>query len=524
MNKNVKPKTEIEDHAESSPESLLNQLENQDIPVINIVLDPGQVPSNTNSLNVQIPLFIKKIWKMINDPSTDDIISWTEDGQGFVIHDQLKFISETLPKYFKHNQMSSFVRQLNLYDFHKVQNVEDECHFTQPFFQKDLPELLPLIKRKTQPSRPKASTSRLSNNQQQQNQHQTDVQKLQTTLKEIKTKSDTISNEMTKLRQENAALWREMNSLRLKYSKQTKIINKLIHFLIAYVQKHHNARSSRGGRTVSTSNSNKYLKTGPKILELDYRYRNNPHEFWSEFDEHHDKNGVENVAYTVVEPGENVSDNENPQTRQSPLPNMQVSTALEDILPSASQNLTNQNPQNLPQFDYSTSIPSTSKTPSNGALQRARGQESLGYRIDNSRVERNQIKELLMNLTPEDMTNFYKLVNDNYKLQEDDLMHDAEQDLEVVKEPTDSQPQGAQVDLDSVMDKNDNFDNGQLSEAVWNDIIQVQSEQPDVVTYPNNLNEPNVDPSTSIGLGTDELLNTDDLLTNVSVDQYFSID
>lgn len=120
-------------------------------------------------------------------------------------------------------------------------------------------------------------------------------------VEDIKNKNDKISNEMSQLRQENAALWGEMNSLRVKYSKQTKIINKLIHFLITYMQKHHNSRKS--GRTVSSDNSNKYLKTGPKIMELDYKYKNNPHEFWSDFDSKNSPTS-EHQNYTVIEPGE----------------------------------------------------------------------------------------------------------------------------------------------------------------------------------------------------------------------------
>lgn len=115
---------------------------------------------------------------------------------------------------------------------------------------------------------------------------------------------------MTKLSQENAALWGEMNSLRVKYSKQTKIINKLIHFLISYMQKHHQQRKTE--RTVSTNNSNKYLKTGPKIMELDYRYKNNPHEFWMDFDNQLEIPGsTEQEAYTVVEPAESNNGTEN---------------------------------------------------------------------------------------------------------------------------------------------------------------------------------------------------------------------
>ena len=50
----------------------------------------------------------------------DDHICWTEDGSSFRIRDQSQFASALLPYYYKHSNMASFVRQLNMYGFHKV--------------------------------------------------------------------------------------------------------------------------------------------------------------------------------------------------------------------------------------------------------------------------------------------------------------------------------------------------------------------------------------------------------------------
>jgi HSF-type DNA-binding len=54
-------------------------------------------------------------WDLVEDAQSDSIVGWTAEGASFVVSRPAELASDILPKYFKHNNFSSFVRQLNTY-------------------------------------------------------------------------------------------------------------------------------------------------------------------------------------------------------------------------------------------------------------------------------------------------------------------------------------------------------------------------------------------------------------------------
>merc|ERR1719401_150189 len=101
----------------------------------------------TKKRNVLFPV---KLHELLCHSSTDNsLISWNPEGTFFIIHDPLRFSEEITPKTFRTRTYSSFTRQLKIYDFKRVADMEyfkDQAYYHE-FFLRAEPELCKKMKR-----------------------------------------------------------------------------------------------------------------------------------------------------------------------------------------------------------------------------------------------------------------------------------------------------------------------------------------------------------------------------------------
>lgn len=101
--------------------------------------------------------FVYKLMRMVSDPESQHLISFNPSGTSVVVTNFDDFAKEVLPKHFKHSNFSSFIRQLNMYGFYKVNktprgkrhsNDSQIWEFSHPKFLRGRTDLLEEIRRK----------------------------------------------------------------------------------------------------------------------------------------------------------------------------------------------------------------------------------------------------------------------------------------------------------------------------------------------------------------------------------------
>lgn len=173
------------------------------------------------------PQFVGKMWQMVNNPANHEYIRWMPDGRAIQIVNRDAFEKVILPKYFKHNNLSSFVRQLNMYGWHKVQDLnsgtmnsnEENWQFQSPYFIRGHEELLDHIVR----------------NKAQRHEEESDagpgLGQVMKELEQIKQRQITIGEDLGRMRQDNQLLWSEYYQTRERFDKHSQMLARILRFM-----------------------------------------------------------------------------------------------------------------------------------------------------------------------------------------------------------------------------------------------------------------------------------------------------
>lgn len=99
----------------------------------------------------------------LDESRNTELIRWSESGDSFIVVDEDEFAKTLIPELFKHNNYASFVRQLNMYGFHKKVGLSDNSmraserknkspsEYYNPYFKRGRPNLLWLIQKPKNP-------------------------------------------------------------------------------------------------------------------------------------------------------------------------------------------------------------------------------------------------------------------------------------------------------------------------------------------------------------------------------------
>jgi heat shock transcription factor, other eukaryote len=210
------------------------------------------------------------------DSSHTDLIRWSDDGRSFIVLDEDEFARTLIPELFKHSNYASFVRQLNMYGFHKTVNITDgslrqsekarkgvkpPSMYSHPYFRRNRPDLLWLIQKPTgkvptkrrrdgnikdqfdsdderqyspgpdgRPHNPSATNPSQDLTQLPRNELAAVRQELQ----QLQAQQKVISQVITQLKEQNETFYRQATTFQALHERHENSINAILTFLASF--------------------------------------------------------------------------------------------------------------------------------------------------------------------------------------------------------------------------------------------------------------------------------------------------
>ncbi|RDX98161.1 Heat stress transcription factor A-1b [Mucuna pruriens] len=184
--------------------------------------------------SVCVAPFLSKTYDMVDDPSTDSVVSWGNQNNTFVVWNVPQFATDILPKHFKHNNFSSFVRQLNTYGFRKVD--PDRWEFANEGFLRGEKQLLKSISRR--------KSAHVNGSQQSSQVHNSTVRAcvevgkfgLEEEVERLKRDKNVLMQELVRLRQKQQATDKQLQNVGQSLQSMEQRQQQMMSFLAKAMQ------------------------------------------------------------------------------------------------------------------------------------------------------------------------------------------------------------------------------------------------------------------------------------------------
>lgn len=208
--------------------------------------------NESSGRKVSIAGFVSKLYRMVNE-STSNLIQWGADGTTFLVTNPEEFSRHVLPHFFKHNNFSSFVRQLNMYGFHKVPHLQQGTmasaftatpestvwEFSHASFIRGRTDLLVSVRRNlSKEEEQKISTSAAQsafNASKTSSMTSGDsaavIESLRAELNSIRSQQSALRSDLASIQRDNQLLWHESLANRERHAHQQQVIDRILRFL-----------------------------------------------------------------------------------------------------------------------------------------------------------------------------------------------------------------------------------------------------------------------------------------------------
>lgn len=227
--------------------------------------------SNTEGKHTMLPAFLSKTYEIFSMPEFSHVCGWNVNGDTIIVSQLEAFVAMVLPRFFKHRNFPSFVRQLNLYGFHKTVLDSKRLEFQHPYFKRGRPDLLHQIKRKVSSGNnhnQQLVYSSIQNSRLDAHREISDT--LLREMKDLRQRSDVMEKRLRELeidnaivRSDNVKLWKHLEQAKDKQLLMQEKMKKIMWILFQiYRGKQQNVPKLSGNDTTGAVITEDYLNSG----------------------------------------------------------------------------------------------------------------------------------------------------------------------------------------------------------------------------------------------------------------------